>query len=1231
MKYNEILKFEPITDVIQFDLLDGVDYQKEVIRTFVYPDYFVDTIIPEIVNQLIPGGRNQKGVQVIGNYGTGKSHLMSLISLVAQNRDYLDLVTNATTKQTLAPIAGKFKVLRFELGSDKSLWSIVTFQLQEFLNSIGVDFTFDPDSRKMYREQMEDMLAAFEEKFPEQGIMLVIDEMLSYLQARTSVGYLAQDLPVLQALGQLCADSRFGFMFGVQEEVYKAKEFKFETEMLLKVKDRYVDVTIRKEEVAFVVQNRLLRKTPAQKAEIRRHLEPFIGLFSDIHSHLDDYVDLFPVHPSYFDNFQKIRVGRSQREILKTLSKQFAQIADKDIPTDNPGLITYDQYWDHMRQITTLMAVPEFKTVADTVAQVHDKIQSNFTGLRSRQIPLAKRIANATAIKILQADLSKHHGARAEVLADDLCYTANGIDERDLLIDTVAACANLIVKATSGQYFEQDSNNGEYHLRTEGGVNFDQQIAQYAETLSAAKLDESFFRFLVEAFNMTDSDPYRSGFHIYTHQLEWRSHKVTRDGYIFMGHPNEKSTTQPKQSFYMVFMPLFQEDKKKRNTDSDEIYFVMDDLSDEFKNLVAKLGAAFILMTSADSAQKPHYRNAYEALLKRTIQAFDACYLDATKVYYSTNEPRILKTFQIPGSDAGRLDKFDSVASEIFDPQFVEESPNYPVFTNASQLITKNNRDRYIAAAKAKLIRPSESNRDGEAILAALGCYAMGEITTTDSMYAQSVLNRLIDKGPNKVLNRDEIIVAIPNSDQKLWRSIDFNIEADLEFLVLCALIVTGECEISLNNSEVLNASNLDKLRNLSPDEYYSFASIKRPKGINLPAVKALTMAFTTDHRDLSGQLNKSDTYGAIVNAGRRLAADTQRFINNNLLRGAIVISGVELINDADVIHLRNNLKALSGFFDKLTTFTSEAKLKNMPFDVEAINTMKGYYQAMLALESKIKKATELDSKVSYLNQARMYVPVGSALERAITSAVGRLHSILSADSSDADIDQYSRELEEVKAKYIEWYLDEYHRYCLKDIDNADKTELLNSGTYRSLEPLSQLPMLNGATYNHLRSDLMRLKIADPQAPNLLQSSPYAGFDPRNNPQQPSVHELRQEVNDLHNRWVEEIKQFVQADEQQRNLALMDVQARDYAARIVSGLEPIDDFRSASAVAEFVKQLCKSLVQVAVSSSDIASVFSRPMTPGDAISAFERFILSKTRGHNQNDVRIVFSNDNSNS
>ena len=1229
MKYKDILTFEPITDVIQFDLLDGPDYQKEVIKTFVYPEYYVETIIPEIVNQLIPGGRNQKGIQVIGNYGTGKSHLMSLISLVAENRDYLDLITNEQTKTNLTPVAGKFKVVRFEIGTDKGLWEVVTNQLEQFLSSVGVDFRFDRTSLKMYREQLEDMLAAFEEVFPGQGILLVIDEMLSYLQARTAMGNLALDLPVLQALGQLCSDSRFGFMFGVQEEIYKAKEFKFEAEMMGHVKDRYIDVTIRKEEVKFIVQKRLLIKDAAQKAEIRRHLEPFMPLFSDIHAHLDDYVELFPVHPSYFDNFQKIRIGRSQRQILNTLSKQFAQIANDDIPSDNPGLITYDQYWENMRQITTLMANPEFKTVADTVAQVHDKIDSNFTGLRSRQIPLAKRIANATAIKILQADLSKHHGARAEVLTDDLCYTASGIDDRELLIDTVAACASLIVKATSGQYFEQDSSNGEYHLRTEGGINFEQQIAQYAETMSPAKRDESFFRFLIEAFNMSGSDPYRSGFHIYTHQLEWRSHKVTREGYIFMGHPNEKSTTQPKQSFYMVFMPIFQEDKKKRNTDSDEVYFVMDDLSDEFKEMVAKLGAAYILMSSADSTQKVHYRNAYESLLKKTTQVFDATFLDNTKVYYSTNEPRILKTYQIPGNE-GRLEKFDAVASDIFENQFLEEAPHYPIFSNVSQIITKGNRDRYIKAAIAKLIRPAEANRDGEAVLSALGCYAMGEISTTDSPYAQSVLSRLVDKGPGKVLNRDEIIAAVPNSDSRIWRSIDFQIEADLEFLVLCALIVTGEIEISLNNGEVLNASNLDKIRNFANEDFFSFASIKRPKGINLPLIKAITVAFTPDHRDLSGRLNDRSTYDILVNTGRNLAAKTQRFINEHLQRGAIVISGVELMNETDALSLRNNLKALSGFFDKLTTYTSEAKLKNMPFDIDFVNKFIGHYKAMLDLESRIRKAKELDSEVSYLNQARIYVPVNSSLERSISSATSRIHEILSPEASQADVDQFARELDEVKKEYIQWYLKEYHRYCLKEIDNADKIQLMNSGTYKSLEPLSSLPMLNGSAFTNLRGDLNRLKVADPNVGNLLQSSPYAGFDPRNHQTQPSIHELRQEVDGLHQHWVDEIKDFIGEETQQQTLRLMDAQARDYAARIQNGLEPIDDEFSARAVAEFIKQLCKSLVQVTITPSEVEHILNRPMTPGDAISAFERFIIGKTRGQNQNDVRIVFKSETTN-
>lgn len=92
MKYRDILQFEPITDVIQLDKLGSDDYRKDIIKSFVYPDYFVETIIPEIVRNLKFGERNQKGIQIIGNYGTGKSHLMSLVSLIAENGGYLEKV-----------------------------------------------------------------------------------------------------------------------------------------------------------------------------------------------------------------------------------------------------------------------------------------------------------------------------------------------------------------------------------------------------------------------------------------------------------------------------------------------------------------------------------------------------------------------------------------------------------------------------------------------------------------------------------------------------------------------------------------------------------------------------------------------------------------------------------------------------------------------------------------------------------------------------------------------------------------------------------------------------------------------------------------------------------------------------------------------------------------------------------------------------------------------------------
>lgn len=88
MKYNELIQFEPVTEVIQLSQANDKDIATQLVETFVISDRMADVIINRIVPELridiAAGGR---GLFIVGNYGTGKSHLMSIISAAAEYPD----------------------------------------------------------------------------------------------------------------------------------------------------------------------------------------------------------------------------------------------------------------------------------------------------------------------------------------------------------------------------------------------------------------------------------------------------------------------------------------------------------------------------------------------------------------------------------------------------------------------------------------------------------------------------------------------------------------------------------------------------------------------------------------------------------------------------------------------------------------------------------------------------------------------------------------------------------------------------------------------------------------------------------------------------------------------------------------------------------------------------------------------------------------------------------------
>lgn len=1217
MKYKDLIHFEPIIEIIKFSRTSETEYQNTLVKTFVFSDAFKDHLIPLMVRNLDFNYSGESfGLQVVGNYGTGKSHLMSLVSLIAENGDLINLLNDEKPKKELKAIAGKFKVLRFELGNTESLWEIITYQMETYLNGLGVKFSFDGHGPKPYYDKLQLMMAEFEEKFPDKGFLIVIDEMLAYLKGRSTPDKLNQDLSVLQALGQACDKSKFKFIFGVQEMIYHSSEFQFAADMLQKVNDRYKDIMITKEDVAFIVKHRLLRKDEHQKQKIKEHLDPFLSLFTDMHGRTQDYIELFPVHPTYFENFEKIRIGKSQREILKTLSNQFSEILEQDVPKDNPGLLTYDRYWEDIQKSQDLMAIPDVRKVKEITETISDKIETYFTGVRASKKPIANRITNACAIKLLQHELTKQNGTNKEHLVDDLCLTDKLASDRDFLIDIIDSTAQQIITATSGQYFDKNAENAEYHLRIEGGINFDQKIKDYAATMADAQKDEYFFKFL-EVNLPLDHETYRTGFRIWEHAIDWKSHKTYRAGYIFFGNPNEKTTTHPRQHFYMYFMPIFDDTKKTRNHEEDEVYFIFDNISKEFKNAVTLFGAAQALEVRADSSQKAIYRQKIDEINKKARALFDLEYVQIAKVDYKGKELP-LSGYSLPSAGSSKEQIFSSVASLVFEPWFDNESPNYPKFTQLNTSIAKDNFDRLVKQGLLKIASPEQANRDGEGILSGLGLWVPGMLDYSHSPYAKSIMQLLKDKGEGMVLNRGEIIEYIDKSNN-LWLSKDFKIEADLEFVVMAAMAALGEIEITLYSGKTINSTNLNELKDLQKQDFYSFTHIKPPKGLNLAALKVMFVGMLG--RDLSNQLKDSSTYTHLVSAAIEWAKRAVTLLNK--VQGGYIFKGFEIISNEEASKYRRDFTAFSGFCDKLANYTSEAKIKNFSFSIDDLNRILPVKAEIEKVEKQLIKVALLNEDIYYLQQCKQYI-TDPPFKEEIDNAINQLATVLSS-GEETTIDAYKTELTKFKERYADWYLQLYLKHRISETDNTQKQALLDSDNKAICDILKEADFLSTGQYSQWLNKINKLLPADNKVnKGLILTAPYQDFNPIDfeGAEILSIKQIKSNLSDLVEQWIDALKETLDDPMVKKKIDLLDQSLQKLLTDFKSG-KIILAKDNALRIRNAIMDLHKGLEKVEVSIDGMKATFNKPLTPDEAIEAFRVYIDQVTKGKERDKIRII--------
>ena len=1244
MKYEDLIRFDPIETVVQIRDADEAAAARQLVSSYVISDEMAEKLSALVFPQLqFDRPADNKGLLVVGNYGTGKSHLMSVISAIAEHGELVSDLSNPKTVESARRLAGRFKVVRTEIGTTTmSLRDIVTGELQERLDALGVAFAFPSIAEVSGSKRVfEEMMAAFHEAYPDHGLLLVVDELLDYLQSRKDQN-LVLDLNFLREIGEICKDLRFRFVAGVQEAIFDSPRFAFVADSIRRVKDRFEQVLIARRDVKFVVAQRLLRKTGEQQAKIRTYLTPFTRFYGRMNERMDEYVDLFPVHPEYIDTFERV-TAVEKREILRTLSLSMKRLLNQELPSDRPGLIAYDGYWSVLRDNPSFRAVSDIKDVIDCSQVLESRIEQAFT--RPAYKPMAMRVVHALSVhRLTTGDIHAPLGATADELRDGLCLYQPGIedlggDPADDLLSQVETVLREIHTTVSGQFISSNPDNRQYYLDLKKTDDFDALIEKRAESLDAARLDRYYYDALRRVMECID-ETYVTGYRIWEHELEWRARKAARQGYLFFGAPNERSTAVPPRDFYLYFIQPHEPPRFKDEKTSDEVFFHLSGADDQFREALRGYAAALDLASTSSGHPKATYESKASGFLRNLVgwlqehmgSAFEVGHQGRRKVLleWAQGSKRGHSLRELSGiSPAERInfrDLINAIAGICLESRFAEQAPDYPSF---SVLITSRNRAQ-AAQDALRWIAGATKTRQGTAILDSLGLLDGARLDPNRSKYAAHILDRVHRKGHGQVVNRGELIQELLGVEYLAAETL--RLEPEWAVVLLAALVHSGDLVLAVPGRK-LDAADLPALAALPLDELIRFKHVERPKDWNIPALKALfeLLGLTPGMAILVTQ-GEPDPIQALQTA---VAQAIERLVvAHQAVQGGVPFWSKSLIDPEEANGLRSSLERTKSFLESLQAYTSPGRLKNFRRDAGEVSGHAAGLESLAEVEALQGLVSEFGPIAAFLTAAEAMLPRSHEWVGQMKEARSDVLAELTRSDRREAVSfrrRSLRKLGELKKSFIGVYLDRHARARLGVNDDKRKTALMRDERLARLRVLSAIDLMPVRQMTDFQSHLAGLESCFTLTREELEASPvcpHCGFRPALEPAAPPAGEVLAQLDDDLDRlladWTRTLLVNLADSATRENVSLLQPErAKRLTAFVAEGEFP--DVLEPEFV-EALQEVLSGLVKVVVTAEDLKAALlagGSPASPTEMKARFEGYLDGLAKGQDPAKVRMV--------
>lgn len=1084
MKYSELISFKPIESTIQ--LLETADKKvaQDMVQTYVMSDTMAENLKATVIDQLqMEEVVDNKAVMIVGNYGTGKSHLMSVIAAIATDDDNLQFAQNKHFAKDMEIIAGKFEVLRLKVdGLTMPLREIILAEIEDDFANRGIDYTVpDLNNVRDNARLIKEVMQVFQAKYPDKGYMIVIDELLSYLTSRDE-RQIVLDLAFLQSMAEMCSKSRIRLICGVQEKVFDNPRFSFVSETLKKVGDRFTQIIITKEATAYVVSERILKKTPEQKALIRQHLEKFSGLYTGMSSKMEEFVDLFPIHPSYIDVFNKIYVIEN-RHILKNISMTIKDIFDEQVPEEAPGIISFDDYWPAIKSNGLLKSDVTISRVVSASGQLEEIINRSFA--KAAYKPIAKQIIYALSVHRLTTNgLDVQFGLTAENLKDDLClFLPMPEQDADFLLGAVNATLKEIMKTVSGQFIIHNEANNQYYIDVDKVVDYDERIKQKASMMAESELNRYFYTVVYGCLEW-DARQYVNGFNIYQYDLNWDSHNIFREGYLFMGLPGERSTAQPERDFYIHIMPPFGDVSADTHNLDDEVYFYFRG-NDDFKENLRLYAAANAQADISEGKDKDAYLGKAAILKKKLVKYLSENKNTCFNVTYKCHMRQLIEVLKGKyNRDMTFKDTIDLASSICLDEYFGTIYPGYPVMKTK---ITRKNQAENVRAAFDYFA--GRKSQQSTAMLQSFGILDGDKIRPEGSKYASYYIDMLKKLQPQGVLNYSDIFEP---ANDNMFVDKEFKVNFLFTPIIFLSLVYAGYAVITLRDGSTLTASNLDKVPKTSALDLYEFKYLSRPAQLSMAELKKIFEILEINPALLDNPNDREKGVAELLKKAQEIS--NSAVLADRRLSDGFELWGEPLANQQQVTMMRNAASAVKNEFSNYQAkFNTPAKLNNFGLSYPEVEELEKQIQLLRRIPEYVTFKTECADIVTYIS-AIEYIDLGTEMKAAIEEGKAEFReirdSIIDGAIGDAAAAKVVTKLEKIKEKYIDIYFAEHKKKRL-GIDDAKRRRKIQEGqSLGNLRKLRGIEILSGAKLSELEQDMAELKVCFSLTPQDLKSSP---------------------------------------------------------------------------------------------------------------------------------------------